>query len=231
MKRLLVLSLFALIPTAFAQEFSLDKIVVTGSRLDTYGLPAVNIERPADFIAQRVRVVNDSRSPELRNKEILATLQQLQRNARQLGGVELSVGEEYLNTLRLDPETLELQSDDKRADTSFLDLYIERRFDPDRPAADQIRELRDFIREARVDGRSILEPKGEIALSLVKPERYRAEILAAIASELQRIRGQFPQSCKLDVHGLAGRVEWVRVGTAQLALYIEHEIGMAGCEG
>lgn len=231
MKCLLPLVLIAFVPTAFAEEFSLDRIVVTGSRVDTFGLPAVNVERPADFLAQRVRVVNDSRSPEQRNEEILATLQQLQGSARKLGGVELSVGEDYLSPLRLEPGVVELKDDDKRADTSFLDVYVERRFDPQRPAAEQIRELREFIRDARMDGRSMLEPKGEIALSLVKPERYRSEILAAIADELQRIRGQFPASCKLDVHGLAGRVQWMRVGTAQLALYIEHEIGMAGCEG
>lgn len=231
MKFLLKFALIAVVPVVSAQEFSLDRIVVTGSRIDTYGLPAVNIERPADFLAQSVRIVNDSRAPELRSQEILATLQQLQRGARRLGGIELSVGDEYLNALRLDADTLELKTEEKRADTSYLDLYIERRFDPKRPAADQIRELREFIRDARMDGRSMLEPKGEIALSLVKPERYRSEILAAIADELQRIRGQFPASCKLDVHGLAGRVQWTRVGTAQLALYIEHEIGMAGCEG
>ncbi len=229
MKRLLSFALLTLSPVAIAQEFSLDRIVVTGSRIDTYGLPAVNIERPADFLAQSVRIVNDSRAPELRRQEILATLKQLHVNARRLGGVELSMGDEYLNALRLDDEALELQTDDKRADTSYLDLYIERRFDPQRPAVDQIRELREFIRDARMDGRSMLEPKGEIALSLVKPERYRAEILAAIADELQRIRGQFPASCTLTVHGLAGRVQWMRIGTAQLALYIEHEIAMAGC--
>lgn len=231
MKILVKLALIVVAPLVSAQEFSLDRIVVTGSRIDTYGLPAVNIERPADFLAQSVRIVNDSRAPELRRQEILATLQQLQRGARRLGGIELSVGDEYLNTLRLDADALELKTEEKRADTSYLDLYIERRFDPQRPAADQIRELREFIREARMDGRSMLEPKGEIALSLVKPERYRSEILTAIADELQRIRGQFPAGCKLDVHGLAGRVQWMRVGTAQLALYIEHEIGIAGCEG
>ena len=231
MKCLLPLVLMAFVPTAFAEEFSLDRIVVTGSRLDTFGLPAVNVERPADFLAQGVRVVNDSRSPEQRNKEILSTLQQLQGSARQLGGVELSVGEDYLSPLRLDPGALELKDDDNRADTSVLDVYVERRFDPQRPAAEQILELRDFIRDARMDGRTMLEPKGEIALSLDKPELYRAEILAAIAAELQRIRSQFSPSCRFAVDGLGNRVEWMRVGTAQLALYIEHHIGVSGCEG
>lgn len=214
---------------AQVQASELDRIVVTGSLLDTYGLPAVNLERPADFLAQSVRVINDSRAPELRKQEILATLERLQRAARQLGGVELSVGVDFLSPLRLDPESLELKDDGKRADTSFLDVYIERRFDPQKSAEDQIRELQDYIRSAAVEGRTILEPDGEIALTLLKPERYRPEILAAIASELARIREQFPASCQLRVSGLGNRVEWMRVGTAKLALYISHEIGVDSC--
>ncbi len=47
-----------------AQE-NLGEIVVTGSRAiadDYFGMPAISIEKRADFLVQRVRLTNDTRS-------------------------------------------------------------------------------------------------------------------------------------------------------------------------
>ena len=52
--------------TASAQ--SLEEIVVTGPQASDYSeMPAVTTTKPADFLVQQVQLINDSRSPDLRN--------------------------------------------------------------------------------------------------------------------------------------------------------------------
>ena len=53
---------------ASAQDVVLEEIVVTGSRIDVdyYEMPAVTITKKADFLVQSIRLINDSRSPDLR---------------------------------------------------------------------------------------------------------------------------------------------------------------------
>ena len=52
--------------TASAQ--SLEEIVVTGLQAGDYSeMPAVTMTKPADFLVQQVQLINDGRSPDLRN--------------------------------------------------------------------------------------------------------------------------------------------------------------------
>jgi hypothetical protein len=61
--------------TALAQDGLIEEVVVAGIRAssdDFYEIPAVTIKKNADFLIQSIRLVNDSRSPELRRTEISA---------------------------------------------------------------------------------------------------------------------------------------------------------------
>src|SRR5690242_9771986 len=59
-----------------------EEIVVTGMRSGGYNeMPAVTIKKPADFLVQEIRLVNDSRSPELRKKEIISTIDSMLKRA------------------------------------------------------------------------------------------------------------------------------------------------------
>ncbi len=62
---------------SWCQAEILEEVVVTGIRAsmdDFYDVPAVTIRKDADFLVQNIRLVNDSRAPELRKTEIIETI-------------------------------------------------------------------------------------------------------------------------------------------------------------
>jgi hypothetical protein len=56
-----------------------QEVVVTGSRIsgDDYSrIPAVVVQRRADFLVQRVRLTNDTRAEDARRKELYQTIRE-----------------------------------------------------------------------------------------------------------------------------------------------------------
>jgi len=68
-------------------------------------------------------------------------------------------------------------------------------------------------------------------VSLIGSERYRLQILRPIADEVARLRGAFGWACHISVRGLGNRLQWQRSGVAELTLYLDHQIGVQGCDG
>ena len=79
----------------------MEEVVVTGARIsgDDYSrMPAIVLERRADFLVQRVQLTNDTRSAEVRTKEIQQTIRDMLADAGKRQGIALGYGEEFLNT-------------------------------------------------------------------------------------------------------------------------------------
>jgi len=69
----------------------LEEIVVTASSgASYYDMPAVTLEKKADFLVQNIQLINDSRSPKLRRSEIFSTIGNLIKNSKKVDGIELS---------------------------------------------------------------------------------------------------------------------------------------------
>ena len=103
----------------------LEEIVVTASMRDGgyYEMPAVTVTKQADFLVQNIRLLNDSRSPDLRKTEILSTIENLLTRAKAMKGMALSYGQGFLEPINLDDESLQLIEDHQRTDTSYVDIY------------------------------------------------------------------------------------------------------------
>ncbi|MEW5251700.1 hypothetical protein [Microbulbifer discodermiae] len=223
MKKIILATLaFTFSLSLFAQEF--EEVVVTGSMLDGnyYEMPAVTIKKKADFLVQRIRLVNDSRSPGLRRSEIRKTISNLIDSSRKVKGIALSYGEGFLVPVNLNDDSLEIIEDRKKSDTSYVNIYAKVAVNADNDAKDQINELRSFVYSARLDGRTEIETQGDVGLSIVSPEQYRYEILGKIAEENNKITEVVGGTCKITVAGLEGRVEWERSDISELTLYIPY---------
>lgn len=120
---ILVVLLAAACPIgAYAQ---VEEIVVTAmSRSDYDGMPAITIKKPADFLLQEIKLVDDSRSPDLRKKEIIETISSMLRAAATDKRIALSHGEGFLEPVHLDHNSLQIIEDKKRADTSPIDSFL-----------------------------------------------------------------------------------------------------------
>lgn len=223
----LICALFVASSPCFGQ---IEEIVVTGSRISEYGdTPAVTLQRQADFLTQSIQLVNDSRSPDLRRKEIIQTIKNLMDSARKQAGIELSYGDGFLLPINLDDDSLQIIEDQRRADTSHVDIYVKVKFQPNAAPAGQISELRKFIESARKDGRTEIDSLGDVGVSIVKPEQYRYDIVARISEEAKNLRGVVDSSCKVSITGLQSRVSWERTGVADLLLYIPYSIQVKDC--
>lgn len=220
-----------LISVASAQDAVYEEIVITGSAMDVdfYEMPAVTISRKADFLVQSIRLVNDSRSPDLRKDEIIETIENLIRRSDSMEGMALSYGQGFLEPINLDDESLQLLEDRQRVDTNYIDIYAKVALRPEVSAKVQIADLRDFISGAERSGRTEILPLGDIGLSIVGPEQYRYQIIEKIAAENTKISQAMSASCDVTIGGLEGRVQWERTGVSDLTLFIPYGLEVSDC--
>lgn len=210
----------------------LEEIVVTATRSDDfghYGMPAVALVKQADFLVQNIRLVNDSRSPDLRKQEIVGTIEAMLERARRMRGMALSYGQGFLEPIDLSDDSLRLIEDHDRFDTSYVDIFAKVEFDPAKRPKEQIADLREFISGTDKVGRTEIDPLGDIGLSIVGPEQYRYEIIQKIAAESRKLGGTLAGDCQMSVKGLEGRVEWQRTSLSELTLYIPYEFEVTDC--
>ena len=211
-----------------AQE--LEEIVVTAQRTQSYeGVPAVTVRKPADYLVQEIRLVNDSRSPDLRKSEIIGTIDGLLKRATELRNVALSYGEGFLVPIDLSSDALQIIEDQKRSDTSVVDIYVKVTLTEKDDTKKRIGDLRGFIKQAKLVGRTEIDPTGDVGLSIVNPEKYRAELLAHIAEDNAKLSKAMGGKCEVTVAGLERRIEWQRTGVAELTLYIPYSVEISKC--
>lgn len=222
--------LIALSIAAFSANAQVEEVVVTGMLSDGYGeMPAVTIKKPADFLVQEIRLVNDSRSPDLRKKEILSTIDAMLKRASANKRIALSYGDGFLEPVNLNDESLQIIEDKRRADTSSIDIFVKTTLAAGDNTKERIAELRKFILDARLTGRTEIESLGDIGLSIVDPERYRYGILEKIAQENARMIQAMGGKCRIKLAGLERRVQWERTDIAELTLFIPYRAEVTGC--
>lgn len=217
-------------PIASAQ---LDEIVVTGSRIsgDDYSqIPTVTIEKRADFLVQEIQVTNDTRAESERTKEIYQTIRDLLGDAAKHKGIALGYGDEFLIPITANDYEIPISNDTRRPDSSMTQFYVKLAIGPNDDVKQALSELKKFISNARVSGRTELKPDDEEGLSVVNPERYRYEIISQIASDARKLQSTVGQQCKVNISGLSNRVSWKRSDISQLTLYIPYTVDLSGCE-
>lgn len=228
--RAALIALGAMFLSVTGSAQSLEEVVVTGEQASDYSeMPAVTITKPADFLVQQVQLVNDSRSPDLRKREIIETIQGMLKRAASDRAIDLSYGEGFLMPVNLTDESLQIIEDKKRPDTADVELYVKVTLAAGDDTKLKIATLRKFIEKTPLVGRTEVEPLGDVGLSIVRPEKYRYDILAKIAEENARLAKVVGSKCQIKVSGLSRRVMWERTEVAELMLYIPYEMEMSHC--
>ena len=235
MRKLWVLAVgCALVGQASASDedaASLDRIEVTGSRIsyrDLLDTPAIAITKRGDYLSQTFSLINDTRDEAGREQEIYATIgKRLERADKRY---TVLYEDTYPVELTRKNHRIELADDGKRPDTSRVMLRV--RIDIDAAQADgnrQVESLRAFIRDTPKIGRTEIELAGDTALGMRKPERYRYELIEAIAADAHRVRQSIGEGCAVELGGLNSRIEWERVGSVDLLLYVPYTMEVTGC--
>jgi hypothetical protein len=229
-----LLGLCAASSTAWAQEGSekLETIVVTGSRIsyrDLLDTPAVSITRPADYLLLGFTLVNDTRNEDGRREEIYATIEKMQRQAGQRFELVYG-GDDYTSVLDARHHRVPLSKDEKRADVSRVSLFVRTAIGGDPGRAEELTQtLHDFVAKAEHVGRTEVDADKETALSLSRPERFRYELIKAIADDTAKVRAALGAGCEVSLTGLSARIEWHRVSASELMLGIPYTMEIKGC--
>lgn len=208
-----------------------EEVYVTGLRAsESYsGTPAVVIRKPADFLVQEVELVNDSRSSELRRKEIFSTIEGMIKGAAADRKIALSYGKGFLLPVDLRDDSLRITDGRERPDTSSVRIFVKTTLAPGDDVKARMAELRKFITHVDQVGRTEIQPVGEMGLSIVDPEKYRYEIFEKIADENRRMVKAIGGKCKVTMGEMGSRVRWQRTETAELTLYISYSVEVNGC--
>lgn len=228
-----ILFIVAFSTPALAQEAAsdLDRIEVTGSRIsyrDLLDTPAIAITKQGDYLLQKITLVNDTRSEEGRRQEIYATIEKML--ARAAGRYQLLAGDGYRVVLDKSNYRVELLSDSNRPDVSRAVLQLRADISGEPGKGEQaVLAMRSFARESQKIGRTELDLDRDTALGMNKPERYRYDLIAAIAEDSRRVIGQLGAACMIELGGLNSRIEWERVSADELLLYVPYTMTISGC--
>jgi hypothetical protein len=217
-------------PTAAQEE--LETITVVGSRIsyrDLLETPAISLTRPGDWLSLELTLFNDTRNENLRKQELYATIRNMVERAAPR--FEVVYPKNYVGKLDATNYKVELDDDAKREDASKVTLVLRTRVEAGGGKAGEalIAALRDFIEGSDKTDRTEIEAADETGLSMIKPERYRYELLEAIAQDAAKVRERLGTGCLVTLSGLNSRIEWERVSATELLLYIPYTMDVTDC--
>lgn len=235
-----IFALLMLATPAVAQDYPVEEIVVTASRISapSYGAPAYNavdvsspvpvvrLERRADNLIVSIEVINDTRDAPTRRAEITRTLTSMARAAAAGSDIDLSIIKDgsLVPFTEAMVGTLTLGVDSDRDDTSVATLVVKtpiRETDTLDSASDRIER---FVEGAAMTGRSLAEISGAWQLSIVDPPQYREPVVRLIAEDARATSAAFGEGYAVNVEGLENRVAWQQSGPLSLILYIPYRM-------
>jgi hypothetical protein len=225
-----LLVLLALSNNAAAQaDESLDEVTVTGSRIsykDLNDTPAIGITKLADAITQGFVLDCDTRDEAQRRNELHATLKAIIEQTAGRFVVQTAQG----LTLNRDNYRVDLSPGGK-TDSSSVQFRLRALLkDRSESASVLVEQMRAYLESTNKVGRTELGLNMGTELSITKPERFRYELLAEIAKDVERVRTTFgASSCQVSIEGLNNRIEWERVSTGELLLYIRYTMQLKQC--
>jgi hypothetical protein len=227
-KAFLLSALSALSTPAFAQEDSLDDVVVTGSRIsyqDLQETPAIGILKPADSIVQGFSMECDTREENKRRSEMHKTLKTLLDTADGRFTLETNAG------IKLDVNNYQVDfASGSKADSSRLFLRLRASLlNRATKANDLVKSMREFLESSEKTGRTELGLDQLTSLNISRPERFRYELLGAIAADVAKLRTSFGPDCKVSLKNLSARIQWERVSTGELFLFIPYSMQLSEC--
>jgi hypothetical protein len=222
----------ALASPAFAQD---EEIIVTGSRraisYEDLVAPTVSLNRRADFLVVSLDINNDTRDYSQRLGEIREALRGLSARARQ-GAVSLAIVDEDVGIVR--PFSLAAAEDlirsGRRTDTSSLTIRLRTAIGEGDTLEGLLERIEAFVDSAPKPGRTEMEI-GESQLTMVGVDRYREQLLQAIASDGRRAAELFGPADAVSVGGLQNQVAWLRTGDLELTLFIPYTLDVTRANG
>lgn len=225
-----------------------SEIVVTAMRNSLSGPaaivqqpPVIGLKRTADSAVRTIEIVSDSREEDMRKREVQAMLLDAIDRAKR-DGFSLVTGQfELVEVTRAnwqdqfpglagkaDATDDEDDDDDNRAQPGFEDdgrtatvhLKVKTKLSGSIGSAQL--KINGFVKSVPATGRSQIQQKGALALTIINPEQYRDEIYRRIAAGSQHAVSFYGPEYGLEVRGLDESIAWKQVSNTEVFLYIPY---------
>jgi len=203
--------------------------------------PVIGLKRLADSAVRTIEIVSDSREEEMRKREVQAMLLDAIDRAKR-DGFSLVTGQfELVEVTRANWQDqfpalagkADSASDDEddegdKAQPAFEDdgrtatvhLKVKTKLVGSIGSAQQ--KINGFVKSVPATGRSQIQQKGELALTIINPEQYRDEIYRRIAAGSQHAVTFYGPEYGLEVTGLDKGIAWKQVSNTEVFLYIPY---------
>jgi hypothetical protein len=230
------LLLAALAVPAGAQNIGESEIIVTGSRIARPNLdsedpittidtrpPAIGMKRLADFAVQVVTVVGDTRDEQKRRDDIFGMVKKAIELAGKRGGIELATGQLVVEPLTLaNYRNLEIEEDDDRDDVEQVSFLVKTRLAAGMDAKAALERIEAFVKAVPAVGRAEMEKEGDLTLSVVGPDQYRAAIVDLVAADAKAMAARLGPAYAVHADGLDQAVQWSRASLTEVYLYVPY---------
>jgi hypothetical protein len=228
------LPLLALASPAAAQNIGESEIIVTGSRISRPNLgsedaitvdrpPAIGLKRVADFAVQQVTIVGDTRDEKKRREEIFEMARKAIELAGKRGGIELATGQLVVEPLTLaNYRNLEIAEDDDREDVEQVSFLVKTRLAAGMDAKAALERIEAFVEAVPAVGRAEMEKAGDLTLSVVGPDKFRAAIVDLVAADAKAMALRLGPAYAVQANGLDRPVEWTRASLTEVYLYVPY---------
>ncbi|MGL4302433.1 MAG: TonB-dependent receptor, partial [Sphingomonas sp.] len=219
--------LVAPLPAQAQENPGQQEVIVTGMRrdIDGYeaGMPAVGLQRRADFAVQQITINGDTRDADKRREEIYAMVRAALMIAPKRG-VELAQGDTVVEPLTLDNYTSLSLKKDSRPDADKVSFLVKTPLGPNVDLRAAEARIAAFVKAVPPVGRALMETSDEIALSVVRPDQYRGEIIAKVADDARFMAAKFGDGYAVEAQGVERPVEWARASLTDVLLYIPYKL-------
>ena len=221
--RLLVLVVVFCMPMAgFCQ--GIEEIVVTGSMIER-SVPAQRVVRKADNLLLRVTITNDARDDEQRQQEIHRTLLAAVEAAGRQRNIELSAVTDngFVIPLKRSNHRVDLYPG-SRPDTSRAVFRVKTAIaEDDTDGEALVASLKKFVADLKMTGRTLVDVGTDVEVSIVNPQQYRTQVIGLMAEDVKTVTAALGDDYRIVLTGVDRPVDWARVGSVNVALYIPYE--------
>lgn len=182
--------------------------------------PVVGLRRPADAAVIAVAISSDTREEATRKREIHAVLLAALARA-EAAGLDLVWGGSLIAPVtRANYQDLPFQWAG-RADTSKVDLMVRAPL-AGSTAAVADKRLADFVKAVPLTGRGVIDKTGNLTLTVVDPDQYRARIIGLVADDARASAAAFGPDFAFTVTGIDGQVAWSQVSGTEVFLTLPY---------
>lgn len=181
--------------------------------------PLIGLTRKADFLTVAVSFTSDTRDASIRKQEIHAMLLAALDRAK-TSDMELATGSPVLLPLTKDNYQSVSLTWAGREDTSKADIII--KVPLTATAAEASKRISAFVQALPRNGRGAISNSYGYTLAIRNPNRYRTDIVKAIADDVRRNAEIFGPDYRGVIDGLDKPVAWTQVSSSELFLYLPY---------